>query len=423
MGGVVWSDGLQVVSTREPEEVDDLLRSLGRKEFLRRERQSAVAGATQHSFVHSLVRDAVYAQLPRPDRIDRHVRVARWIESLPEDAARTVPSSWHTTTSRRSSSRGARASIGELVPAASAALRESGMRAFAVGAYLAAVRALRAAATLRPDGLDARALRALGKALTFTEHTGLDELRRAFEQLLDEGKGLEAAAAAADLSFGLWQHGDGAGSAAWMVRALELVGEGGRSRHEAHVLAQAARRSMLAGDSQEAIELAGRAMELATSIGVEAVGSPPSSPARRRRRTSPSTACTGGPRRGRGAGACERPVGSRRAYVNLGSVLLETGDVQGAIATARQAIVIGERMGMIGGSGGFAFGNLVEAQFIAGDSDEAAATSIAELERADPRGPLPGASVQTRARRARVRSGRPRGRGGGDREEPGRGGP
>ena len=76
MGGVVWSDGLQVVSTREPEEVDDLLRSLGRKEFLRRERQSAVAGATQHSFVHSLVRDAVYAQLPRPDRIDRHVRVA-----------------------------------------------------------------------------------------------------------------------------------------------------------------------------------------------------------------------------------------------------------------------------------------------------------------------------------------------------------
>ena len=32
-----------------------------------------------------LVRDAVYGQLPRPDRVDRHVRVARWIESLPDD--------------------------------------------------------------------------------------------------------------------------------------------------------------------------------------------------------------------------------------------------------------------------------------------------------------------------------------------------
>ncbi len=45
MGAVVWSDGLRVVSGREAEQdVTDLLRSLGRKEFLRRERHSAVAG-------------------------------------------------------------------------------------------------------------------------------------------------------------------------------------------------------------------------------------------------------------------------------------------------------------------------------------------------------------------------------------------
>ena len=88
-GRFVWSDGLRVVSGREAEQdVTDLLRSLGRKEFLRRERHSAVAGATQHAFVHTLVRDAVYAQLPRPDRVERHVRVARWIESLPEDRRR-----------------------------------------------------------------------------------------------------------------------------------------------------------------------------------------------------------------------------------------------------------------------------------------------------------------------------------------------
>ena len=85
MGGVVWSDGLRAVSEQDGETVDDLLRSLGRKEFLRRDRRSAVLGATQHAFVHTVVRDAVYGQLPRPDRVDRHVRVARWIESLPDD--------------------------------------------------------------------------------------------------------------------------------------------------------------------------------------------------------------------------------------------------------------------------------------------------------------------------------------------------
>ena len=85
MGGVVWSDGLRAVSEQDGETVDELLRSLGRKEFLRRDRRSAVLGATQHAFVHTLVRDAVYGQLPRPDRVERHVRVAHWIESLPDD--------------------------------------------------------------------------------------------------------------------------------------------------------------------------------------------------------------------------------------------------------------------------------------------------------------------------------------------------
>ena len=149
MGGVVWSDGLQAVSTREPGEVGDLLRSLGRKEFLRRERQSAVAGATQHAFVHSLVRDAVYAQLPRPDRIDRHVRVARWIESLPEDRREDRAELLaHHYVEAIELSRSAGLDSAELVPAASSALRESGLRALAVAAYPAAVRALRAAAAL-----------------------------------------------------------------------------------------------------------------------------------------------------------------------------------------------------------------------------------------------------------------------------------
>jgi predicted ATPase len=384
MGGVVWSDGLQVVSTRPPDEVDGLLRSLGRKEFLRRERHSAVAGATQHAFVHSLVRDAVYAQLPRPDRVDRHVRVARWIESLPEDRREDRAELLaHHYVEAIELSRSAGLDSAELVPAASAALRESGLRAFAVGAYAAAARALRDAADMRPDELDARGLRALGKALMFTEHAGLDEVQRAFDLMLEQGNSLEAAAAAADLSFGLWQHGEGTASAGWMKCALELVRDEGPSRQVAHVLAQSARLSMLAGDSAEAVELAARAIELAEAVGAEAV-----------RLSALITRATAKANfadyehvredleEAAGLALASDPSEAGRAYVNLGSVLNDLGDLTGAIETARKALAISERSGMAGGAGGFAFGNLVEAQFFAGDWDEAAETSVAELDRA-----------------------------------------
>ena len=389
MGGVVWSDGLQAVSTSEPEEVGDLLRSLGRKEFLRRERQSAVAGATQHAFVHSLVRDAVYAQLPRPDRIDRHVRVARWIESLPEDRREDRAELLaHHYVEAIELSRSAGLDSAELIPAASSALQESGLRALAVAAYPAAVRALQAAASLRGE-LDPHALRALGIALSDTESGGLEELEEAFRLLLESGQRAEAAAAAADLAFALWQHGDGAGSAAWMQRGLALIDEGGRSPYEAHVLAQGARRAMLAGDTAVAVELADRALGLATAIGAEQV-----------RIAALITRATARANQSEYDRACEdleaagelaltsNPSEATRAYVNLGSVLTDLGDLDGAKAAARRSMAVSERIGMLGGAGAFAYGNLVEAQFLAGDWEEAGATSVTELERAERLGGL-----------------------------------
>jgi class 3 adenylate cyclase len=389
MGGVVWSDGLQAVSSRDVGEVDDLLRSLGRKEFLRRERQSAVAGATQHSFVHSLVRDAVYAQLPRPDRIDRHVRVARWIESLPEDRREDRAELLaHHYVEAIELSRSAGLDSAELVPAAAEALRESGLRALSVGAHPAAVRALRAAASLRGE-LDPHALRALGVALSDTEAGGIEELEDAFGRLLAGGHRSEAAAAAADLAFALWQHGDGSGSAAWMQRGLELIDEGGRTPHEAHVLAQGARRAMLAGDTAVAVELADRALELATAIGVEHV-----------RIGALITRATARANQSEYGRACEdleaaaelalasNPSDATRAYVNLGSVLTDLGDLAGAKAAARRSIAVSERIGMMAGTGAFAYGNLVEAQLLAGDWEEAAELSVTELERAERLGGL-----------------------------------
>jgi tetratricopeptide (TPR) repeat protein len=251
------------------------------------------------------------------------------------------------------------------------------------------VRALRAAASLRGGELDPHALRALGIALLETESGGVEELEKAFGLLLGGGQRTAAAAAAADLAFGLWGHGDGAGSAAWMQRGLELIDEGGRSPHEAHVLAQGARRAMLAGDTAMAVELADRALELATAIGAEQV--------RIAALITRATARANGAEYDRACADLEAagelalvsdPSEATRAYVNLSSVLTDLGDLDGAKAAARRSIAVAERVGMMGGVGAFAYGNLVEAQFLAGDWEEAAATSATELERAERLGGL-----------------------------------
>ena len=58
------------------------LHALERKEFVRRERRSSVAGETEYAFRHALVRDVAYEQIPRAQRAEKHRRAAEWIESL-----------------------------------------------------------------------------------------------------------------------------------------------------------------------------------------------------------------------------------------------------------------------------------------------------------------------------------------------------
>ena len=382
MGGVVWSDGLRFVSEHDGETVDGILRSLGRKEFLRRERRSAVLGATEHSFVHALVRDAVYGQLPRPDRIDRHVRVARWIESLPddrrEDRAELLA---HHYLEAITLAQSASLDTAELEPKAAEALRASGLRAFAVGSYPASVRALRAAAEWLPDGLDPYALRALGKALLFTEQGGEPELRQAFDRLQASGARIEAAVAGVDLAMLVWLRGEGESAAEWRSRSLELVDGAPPSAGHAHVLAQVARAEMVYGRSERSLETAARAIELAEASGAEAP-----------RVSALITRATA--RFNVGEFAQEDfdealelaqrhdPGEGGRVYVNLASTLLSRGELERATTVAREGLRYHQKLGMTGGLGGFIYGNLCEARFFAGDWEEAAGIAALELQRA-----------------------------------------
>ena len=82
--------------------VDEHLHALERKEFLRRERRSAVGGETQYAFRHVLVRDVAYGQIPR-------ARAARSTGARPTGSSRwaaptTTPSSSRIISRPRSSS-------------------------------------------------------------------------------------------------------------------------------------------------------------------------------------------------------------------------------------------------------------------------------------------------------------------------------
>ena len=80
IGKVFWPGAL----TGADEQV---LHALERKEFIRRDRRSSIAGETQYTFLHALVRDVTYGQIPRAERAEKHRRAAEWLASLAGDRA------------------------------------------------------------------------------------------------------------------------------------------------------------------------------------------------------------------------------------------------------------------------------------------------------------------------------------------------
>ena len=80
IGKVFWPGAVPGADPR-------VLHGLERKEFVRRDRRSSIAGETQFAFLHALVRDVTYGQIPRAERVEKHRRAAEWLSSLAGDRA------------------------------------------------------------------------------------------------------------------------------------------------------------------------------------------------------------------------------------------------------------------------------------------------------------------------------------------------
>jgi class 3 adenylate cyclase/tetratricopeptide (TPR) repeat protein len=272
LGKVAWLGGLAALAASEPFTLEERLHTLERKEFIRRERRSAVAGERQYVFRHALVRDVAYGQLPRAARADKHRRAAEWIQALSpdraEDRAELLAHHWQAAFEF---TRAAGQDTAAMAEHARVALRDAGERALDLNSFAAAARWYAAALDLWPaqDAERPRLLLQLGQARFHAEQAGGDELADARDVLLAAGDREAAAEAEALLSRLARSQGLGEATMEHARSAARLLEATGPSRAKALVLVNLASTLMESGRPQDAIRVGRKAVAIADELGLD----------------------------------------------------------------------------------------------------------------------------------------------------------
>jgi len=74
IGHVFWPSAVAA------EDAEERLRALERRQLVRRNRRSSIAGELEYGFVHALLRDVAYEQIPRAQRMDKHIGYRCWLQ-------------------------------------------------------------------------------------------------------------------------------------------------------------------------------------------------------------------------------------------------------------------------------------------------------------------------------------------------------
>jgi class 3 adenylate cyclase/tetratricopeptide (TPR) repeat protein len=270
LGTVFWSGSVAALDGLDNSDLEELLHGLERKDFVQRARRSSVAGSTEFSFRHVLVRDIAYGQIPRAERSDKHRLVAEWLDSLgrPEDLAEMLV---HHYLQALELARAAGLETSDLLEPARRAAREAGDRALALNSFSVAARYFESALELWPSDDRDRpyVLFAYGHALRWSEDRGEAELSEARDALVEAGDGetaMEVDLLLTDLAL---NKGPRELARKHLEHASGLVADRGRSRARALLLGELSRFHMLGAEQQEAIRLGEEALALADELGLE----------------------------------------------------------------------------------------------------------------------------------------------------------
>ena len=197
VGKSFWLGALTSISGVERKAAEVRLHALERKGFVRRERETSIERDTEYAFLHVLVRDVAYGQIPRAPRSEKHELAARWIESLgrSEDHAEMLA---HHYGEALALARAAGVETESLEKPARRALRDAGDRAMALNAYEVALRFYEQALDLSPESPAERAQLLFGRAKAYFLGVGEGrvDLFASARDAFDEAGDREAAAEA-----------------------------------------------------------------------------------------------------------------------------------------------------------------------------------------------------------------------------------
>jgi class 3 adenylate cyclase len=270
VGKVFWPSALATLAERRTD-TDLALHALTRKEFIRRDRNSALADDTQYAFLHALVRDVAYAQIPRAHRAAKHRAAADWLEGLAHDRSqdRSEMLAYHLRAALELAEATGQ-DTESLRPRLCAALVAASQRAESLFAWPAARDRAREALLLLDDS-DARAaselaLRVARASLCLGDYD-VEAAALARDRSLAAGD-VDAAAIAEGLRAQMhWYRGEGNDSKAADTAAAMLVADRPPSAAKAWVLAQTARREVVSsGDLDSGQRIGREALAMAESF-------------------------------------------------------------------------------------------------------------------------------------------------------------
>jgi class 3 adenylate cyclase/tetratricopeptide (TPR) repeat protein len=397
VGKTFWLDALG----GDRRTLEERLHALERKEFVRRDRRSSVAGEAEYVFRHALVRDVAYEQIPRLQRAGKHRAAAVWIESLGrrEDHAEMLA---HHYVAAFEYARAAGQPTDDLGERAGRALSDAGDRAFALNAVDQAARFYERALDLSPEEGREDLLLRYGRALFLCADERHEEiLERAAEGLIAARLPERAAEAHVFLMESWWDRGHRDRVFEHLDRAAALVRDAPPSPAKARVLAESSRVLAIAGQASEALPIAEEAYAIADALGLTDLA------ARSLGNVAVVKSSLGDPTAIADIDRCvelARSVNAPeavRALSNKGAVLLSMGEVARSGEFFKEGARVADRLG-IPALGRHPRGVLGFNRYLAGAWDEAmeyADAFIAECEAGSPSR----LEFEPRISRARVR--------------------
>jgi class 3 adenylate cyclase len=385
LGKIVWVGALAQITGLARWTVEERLHALERKEFVRREQHSSVAGETEYAFRHILVRDVAYGQIPRARRADKHRAVAEWIESLgrSEEQAELLA---HHYLEALEYAKAAGQAAADLVERGRLALRDAGARALDLAALSSAARFFEAALELWPDNDPDRAeltLRAFGTRWSVSGGDRSAELIEVRDELLAAGRNDLAAEAELLLTNVFWYQGNRARSSVHLAAAQQLAESLPPSKIKAHFLAQVSRFHMLGGELEQAIEVGLQAVEMAEAlVATGDLASALNNIGTARAGLGDETGIEDLERAIEIAGAANNVHEHGRAIINLAVVMVLRGDLARAyeleLLSADVARAGGEVIGLR-----WTEGNLIKSRYWRGEWDESVRLTNSFIEQAE----------------------------------------